>query len=916
MIVTVGVLGCTGDSPENLIASAKQYLAENNPKAAIIQLKNSLQEIPDSGEARYLLGKALLEAEDPRSAVIELGKAADLKYSPDMVVPLAARALLMQGQAAQVLDQYGAATLSTPAATAELKTIVAAAFLARSQRSQADAALQAAFQALPDYADAMLVRARMQASDGDVAGAHATVGRMLGKANDRADAWTLKGELLLRDGNQKRAIEAYRKALAIRKDSPQAHAAIVSIHLSSNDLLAAKAQLDDLKKLRPSQPQTRYLEAQWAFQSGDYKTADEICQHLLKYGDDPRVLQLAGAVALQKGALREAEQYLGKALFVGKGLHDATSLALTRQLLAQSYAKSGDPAKALETLASLLEEKEPDAQTLALAAVAHLQSSDPEKAEELFGRAAKRNPGDIRSRTALALMHLHGDRSEAALAELELIANADESTRADVALAAAHAQRQDYTTALKSVDRIEKKQPGKALAPNVRGRVLSLKGDFDGARKSFEEALSRDPSNFAATDALAALDLRDDKPDMAQQRFDKLLASQPDHARALMAKATLQARAGKTKEEVVASHEKAVKARAHEAAPRLMLVNYYLQQRDLKQALSTAEEAAIALPNNHAVLEALGRTQAVMGDFTRSITSFNKLASALPNSPQVRVARADVYVAAGKREEALRSLAEALQLAPNFLPAQQKSIGLQIHAGHGKEALAIAREVQKQRPKEAVGWLFEGDIQAVGGNWGSATALYRAALQKEATTGNAMKLHASLLSGGKPADAQALAAQWIKSHPTDGTFFEYLGERALLEQNLTEAEARFQQANELRPNSSRVLNNLAWITAKLGKPGALELAERANKLSPNQPAFMDTLTMILAEGRKDLGRAIEIQRKAVDLQPQNGVYRLSLAHMYVDAGDKALARRELDRLTELGNKFSRQPEVEKLKAQL
>jgi hypothetical protein len=57
-----------------------------------------------------------------------------------------------------------------------------------------------------------------------------------------------------------------------------------------------------------------------------------------------------------------------------------------------------------------------------------------------------------------------------------------------------------------------RKQPGKPLAPNLRGRVLTLKGDFDGARKSFEEALARDPTNFAATDALAALDLRENKP--------------------------------------------------------------------------------------------------------------------------------------------------------------------------------------------------------------------------------------------------------------------------------------------------------------------------------------------------------------------------------------------------------------------
>jgi predicted Zn-dependent protease len=172
------------------------------------------------------------------------------------------------------------------------------------------------------------------------------------------------------------------------------------------------------------------------------------------------------------------------------------------------------------------------------------------------------------------------------------------------------------------------------------------------------------------------------------------------------------------------------------------------------------------------------------------------------------------------------------------------------------------------------------------------------------------------MSGGKPAEADAHVAQWIKSHPKDATFFEYLGERALAEQKPAEAEIRLQQANELQPDNPSVLNNLAFTTAKLGKPGALDLAERANQLSPNQPELMDTLAMILAQSKKDLPRAIEIQRRTVELQPQNAAYRLSLARMYVDAGDKVLARKELDRLAELGNRFPRQDEVEKLKAQL
>ena len=56
--------GCSGDNPESLIASSKEFLAINDSKAAVIQLKNALQKDPNLGEARFLLGKALFESGD------------------------------------------------------------------------------------------------------------------------------------------------------------------------------------------------------------------------------------------------------------------------------------------------------------------------------------------------------------------------------------------------------------------------------------------------------------------------------------------------------------------------------------------------------------------------------------------------------------------------------------------------------------------------------------------------------------------------------------------------------------------------------------------------------------------------------------------------------------------------------------
>ena len=41
-LATLILVGCGGESPESLLSSAKDYMAKNDSKAAVIQLKNAL----------------------------------------------------------------------------------------------------------------------------------------------------------------------------------------------------------------------------------------------------------------------------------------------------------------------------------------------------------------------------------------------------------------------------------------------------------------------------------------------------------------------------------------------------------------------------------------------------------------------------------------------------------------------------------------------------------------------------------------------------------------------------------------------------------------------------------------------------------------------------------------------------------
>lgn len=898
-----------GDSPETLIASAREYIAKKDHPAAIIQLKNALQKDVNSAEARFLLGQSLLANGDPVGAAVELRKARDLKHPDVQVVPLLASAMLQQGLFKAVNDEFEAVQLDDPKAQADLKVALASAYAARRLVEPTEQAVREALQAQPDHAGARVFQARLLAGKGDVDGAAKIVDEVIAQHPQDDAAWKLKGDLarVARDASDS-ALESYRKAIALDPRNLDAHAAALAILFARNDPDAIRSQLDQLKKLFPRHPQTRYFEAQLAFLRRDFKAAKDIVTPLLRDApNNVRVLQLAGAVELQVGTAAQAEAHLTKALQIAPGL------PLARRLLTQAYLRSGQSDKALAAIAPAVGAPNPDAATLALAAEANLLAGNSKEATELFARAAKLNPKDVRSRSAVALAEMSRGNVEDGFEQLEQLAAEDKSgITADMALISAHLVRREFDAALKAIDGLQKKQPDKPLAHNLRARVQLAMRQPDAARRSFEEAIKLDAAYFPAAAGLAALDLADQKPDAARQRFQAVLAKNPKSVPALLGLAELSARTGGSKEEVAKLLTDAVNAAPDAPRARVLLVDHHLRNNQVREAMTVAQAGVAGQPNNADLVDALGRAQLASNDHQQAVASFNKLASLAPKSGLPHLRLAAVRLAMKDEAAARQSLQRALTLTPNLLPAQQQLIALDMTAKKPQDALATARTVQKQRPNEPTGFALEGDIHMAQRNLDAAASAYRNALAKAPNQSEtAVKLHSTLRAAKKTGDADRFSAGWLKDHPKDARFLFHLGDLALFERNYAAAEARYRETLEANPNNAIALNNVAWTMARQGKPGALEFAEKANQLAPNQPVFMDTLGFVLSEaGQHD--RAIEVQKKAIAAQPNAHAFKLTLANIYIKAGRKADAEKELNGLAQLGDKFNGQAEVARL----
>lgn len=902
---------CGRNEPAQLVASAKEYLAKKDYAASAIQLKNALQKEPTNGEARYLLGVSLSETGDLVSAEKEFRRALEYQYPAAAVVPQLAKAMLRMGEAKKLLEEFGATKLDDPAAQAALKSEIGFAHLGLRQFKEAREAFGAALAARPGDARARAGEARVMALERDLPGAMKAVDEVLAQSPAEPDALSLKAELLLAQNQVGPAKQTLGQLIQAQPDNGQARFALVSLLINEKSFDAARTELDAMKKAVPRDVRSRYLEALLEFRQGNPAKAKESILQVLKAVPDHAPSELlAGAIELQLRAFNTAESYLRKVLS-----RNPQSIVAQR-LLAATYLGSGQIAKAEETLEPALRRAPDDPVLLRLAGEAALAGGDFTKASELYARAATGDKDNAALRTRLAQARFASGEVDEALKDLEA-ASAMDSDRyqADLALIVAHLRKREYDKALAATATLEKKQPTNPLTFTVKGGVYLQKGDRKDARANFEKAVELKSDYLPAAANLARLDIADKQPDAARKRFEAIVAKDPKNELALLALAEVQAATGVPLKEVAQTLDRAVNANPKSVRARLAAINVQLRLKDMKGALAAARAASTALPDSPQILAALGRAQLAAGEPNQAVASFTTLANIMPQSPVPLMLLARAHVANKAYDAAIQSLGKALALQPDRLDVHRDAIAVYLAAGKPEEALADAKALQKARPKEAAGYVFEGEVLATQKKFSDAARAYAEALKRQPGPLLAIRQHVLLEAAGKREEADAALARWVREHPQDGVVRLYLADRDLGRKDYKAAAKGYREVLAVQPESPVVLNNLAWTLAQLKDPSALAYAEKAYKLAPNSGAIADTLGWILVE-RGDTKRGVELLGQAAAAAPNALEIRLHYAKALIKSGDKALARKELEHVQQAAGESPFKAEAEQLLKQL
>jgi putative PEP-CTERM system TPR-repeat lipoprotein len=908
----IGLSGCWGKSAAQLIESSKASLQKKDYNAAAIELKSALQEDGNNPEARYLLGKALLEMGRPAEALIELTKAHELGYPVAQLVTPIGGAMIANGEAESFITKFGNTKVDDPKLRAEFLATLSTAYGVQNKFAQSREMAEAALQADPNNMVANLLIAHLLRVGGDNSGALAQLERTIKLVPQAGEPWLAKAELLVESGQGgAEVVSAYEVAAQRMPKNIRVYAGLIQELIRRRDLDGAQRQLALLEKAQPRTLQGSYLATLLAYERRDMKRAIELSQEMLRMApDNGRFLHLAGAIEYERGNYLQAVAHLGKAL------NDPSAPPVVRLLLARAQLRAGDPEKALGFLKPLLEaDRRAPAEVYSLAADAYLQKGDSAAAKKMFAKAVEINPADERGRTVLALAAMADGKADQGMAELKAIAGSSKGGDAEVVMVMAHVRANRFDDALSVVDGLERKRPNDPVAPYLRGRIEQFRGQSAKARVHFEQAASRNASFGPAVTALALLDLDDGKPAAAAARYEKLVVAAPTDVGARLGLIAARARAGAAPADVRGQLEDAVRLFPDSEAARATLVGTLLDLKDYQAALKAAKDGISRFPESTSLLRGQGFAELALGNLNQALQSFSKLGSLQPGAVEPLLYIADVHMAMKDVQAALAQLRKVVAMKPDYMPAHVRLVSLLVRLSRSDEAMAVARGVQKQAPNEPTGWTLEGDLLALKGNSVAAVAALKTAYAKRPSDESVIKLINVMRAAGQSAEAEKLSQEWLAKHPDSAVFNGYLGEQAIGLQDYERAERHLRKVIAVQPSSAIALNNLAWVLARAGKPGALEMGEKALALAPDSDAILDTLAEIHAQaGRYD--KAIALQKRALQQSPNMPALRLHLAQYLIKAGQKSDARVELERLVALGSSFPGQEEVRKLLASL
>lgn len=879
-------------SPETRIERATTMIDGGEYRKAVFELRKVLEDEPGHGKARLLLAQAEFGSGEVTAAEADLDRALAAGIAPADAALLKARIQLVLGRPQVLLTQLDAGEIDL--AEPQLSLFRGRALLAMRQPAEAMSAFDAAFRHAPDQVETRQGVAEGKAANGDISGALADLAVLLKDEPATAEAWLVRGSLLLQQGRFADGESALGEALQHargRLTEPmqlQALAGQVEARLALNETDRAAEGFAELERRAPNAPITRLLKARLAMVNNDFAGAVTTLTALTNDlpGFAPARL-LLGTALMAQGSLYQAERHLTTVIQSNPDNMEA------RRRLAEIRLRMNRPESAMELLSSSLDGGIDDPRAIALLGAAQLSAGADPSAIPRLEEAIARNPSDRAARLDLAGLYISVGNPAHAVELLQAMPAAREDARREYLLIRALAATEGEAAARREVDSLIRDNPMDVERLNMAAAFQLSFGDAAAAVATLEKASAVQPGHVLTLINLGKAGLARGNLDAAEAAMRRALSHDAGNVDARIGLAEIAGRRGNT-DEARRWLEEIRMDDARAAASRLLLARLYLSGGETAKASKVLAEALATAPNRPDLLIAAGALQQDFGHHEQALGYYRKAVELDPEQANHWLHLARAQAALNYLPAARESSDRALKLAPASVDVVALAVTLDVMDGKNDAALARVLELRRRLPRDADAALLEGDMRSTLGQYSEAArAFAESANLRRSLVAVIRQAQASQRAGLR--NAGAPLRDWLRDHPDD------LPARAMnaifLEQEgrIDLAIAEYERVLAAGQPDAVMSNNLAMLYFQKGDPRAESMARQAYRLAPTNGAIADTLGWILVKkGSQDEG--LRVLREAVAQAPEEPEIQLHLAEALANAGQAAEAREILQKL--------------------
>lgn len=484
------------------------------------------------------------------------------------------------------------------------------------------------------------------------------------------------GWMYTRAGKQDQAKAAFLKARELASDNPDTWVALVLFLVNSNQLDAARAEVEGAERKLKGPAATLAL-ANCNAAIGQVERATTLFKEALAARpEDPGTLRAVADFYMRTGKSVEAQANLRKLIAITRATNPET-FAAARRTLAYLLALDGDPEKSREAIALLdsnestglsssdsLQDRRTRAQLLVLRNTRDGQRSAIQILEEMLNQ----NQATMEDCFLAAQLHdALGDWSKSRKRYAQLLGDAASSSPAQWAGAArAFLRHNDIDEATTALRLLEEKLPGAPMTREIQARILHAQGKSPDARAIVTELAK---SADAELPALAGLLSEFGDPRGAEDLLRRFVT----------------------------------KSRKPESV--FVLIQFLINQKRAAEALELCDSAWANCPDvavADACLMALSQVEQDSGAFRRVETQLQTALTKNPKSVELQVALGTVQSLQGRYDEAISQYRRVLEKNPkNAATLNNLAWLLALTKSNTQEALTLADlavEVSGQNP--------------------------------------------------------------------------------------------------------------------------------------------------------------------------------------------------------------------------